>query len=343
MISGANPLPLHFDAAGLIPVVIQDADRDDVLMVGFMNEEALAATRSSGRVHFWSRSRNALWRKGETSGHEQIVESIAVNCELNSLLVRVHQIGAVCHDGYESCYYRELEPDNHLETVRERVFDPARVYGRSGESDLATLTRALWAAYTLLRENDLAAVSTTSRRLREPEDQVTHRIAEEISELAGVLNGTHRHRDLEQDVTLEASQVIYWVILASLRRSIGWSEVRPDRALVTTDAAMRPETVATLLDAERITWERSGSGTVDFAAMCHATLSLVAAACVAGGVEIGGVILADLDELKSKASLQPFLTGDARVEKHDPPVPVGGSAHRVSFEGTSTERASRCP
>src|SRR5688500_7800896 len=106
-------LPVRFGADGLIPAVIQDADTDAVLMVGFMNANALALTRSTGRVHFWSRSREKLWRKGETSGHEQIVEAIYINCEHNSLLLTVRQIGAACHDGFPTCFYRRLEPDNH--------------------------------------------------------------------------------------------------------------------------------------------------------------------------------------------------------------------------------------
>jgi phosphoribosyl-AMP cyclohydrolase len=109
--------------------VAQDVETGDVLMVAFMNEAALAETRRTGRAHYWSRSRNRLWRKGETSGHEQLVEGIFVNCEENSVLLRVRQIGAVCHDGYPTCYYRRLEPDGSLAVVRDRAFDPDAVSG----------------------------------------------------------------------------------------------------------------------------------------------------------------------------------------------------------------------
>ena len=100
--------PINWPSDGLIPCVIQDDDFDTVLMMGFMNAEALSKTRESRKVHFWSRSRQQLWHKGGTSGHVQQVRNIAVNCDRNSLLIRVHQVGAVCHDGYATCYYRDL-------------------------------------------------------------------------------------------------------------------------------------------------------------------------------------------------------------------------------------------
>src|SRR6516162_8806570 len=112
---------LKFDRQGLIPVVIQDDTTAEVLMVAFMNEEALCLTRETGFTHFFSRSRNAIWRKGEQSGHAQQVRDIFVNCEENSLLIRVVQLGnAACHEGYRSCFYRHLLPDDSYETVAER-------------------------------------------------------------------------------------------------------------------------------------------------------------------------------------------------------------------------------
>jgi phosphoribosyl-AMP cyclohydrolase len=103
-----EPDVIRFGEDGLAPVVVQDTVTGDVLMLAFMNEEALRLTRETGKAHFWSRSRGTLWRKGETSGHEQLVDAIRVNCERNSLLLLVRQIGAVCHDGYSTCYYREI-------------------------------------------------------------------------------------------------------------------------------------------------------------------------------------------------------------------------------------------
>src|SRR5437763_7571099 len=120
---------LKFDRQGRIPAVVQDDTTGEVLMVAFMNEEACQKTFETGYTHFFSRSRNAIWRKGEQSGNAQEVRAIFVNCEENSLLLRVVQHGgAACHDGYRSCYYRRLLPDGTVEIVAERVFDPAEVY-----------------------------------------------------------------------------------------------------------------------------------------------------------------------------------------------------------------------
>ncbi len=97
-----------FDAAGLIPAVCQDADSGEVLMLAYMNREALRRTRESGDVWFWSRSRRELWHKGATSGSYLRVAGIAVDCENNSLLVKVRPAGPACHTGRRSCYFREL-------------------------------------------------------------------------------------------------------------------------------------------------------------------------------------------------------------------------------------------
>lgn len=95
---------LQFDSAGLIAAVVQDAENDQVLMVGYMNDVALARTLSTGRVWFWSRSRQEYWRKGDTSGHIQLVRSVHLDCDGDCLLVRAIQIGAACHTGQRSCF-----------------------------------------------------------------------------------------------------------------------------------------------------------------------------------------------------------------------------------------------
>lgn len=101
----------RFDANGLIPVVTIDAKDGAVLMLAYMNAEALAATQASGQATYWSRSRGALWRKGETSGHTQRVVSLKVDCDQDALLLTVEQEGAACHTGERSCFYRTVEGD----------------------------------------------------------------------------------------------------------------------------------------------------------------------------------------------------------------------------------------
>jgi phosphoribosyl-AMP cyclohydrolase len=117
-------------AGGLLPAVIQDATTKEILMLGFMNAEALAATRASGEVTFCSRSRNKLWRKGESSGHVLRVREIRLDCDADALLVSVDAAGpGVCHEGYRSCFFRRLEADGEFAVVAEKTFDPEAVYG----------------------------------------------------------------------------------------------------------------------------------------------------------------------------------------------------------------------
>lgn len=114
---------------GVVPVIAQDEETGDVLMMAFMNRAAFSETLRTGRVCYFSRSRQRLWRKGEESGHVQEVRGIYLDCDADALLVKVRQIGgAACHDGYRSCFFRKVA-DGGLEIVADRVFDPRAVYG----------------------------------------------------------------------------------------------------------------------------------------------------------------------------------------------------------------------
>lgn len=122
-------MELNFDkSGGLIAAIAQDADTGEVLMIAWMNREAFEETVRTRRAVYFSRSRNKLWRKGEESGNVQEVRSIAIDCDADAVLLKVKQIGgAACHEGYKSCFFRELT-DGELRTIGERVFDPATVY-----------------------------------------------------------------------------------------------------------------------------------------------------------------------------------------------------------------------
>jgi phosphoribosyl-AMP cyclohydrolase len=121
---------LKFDAAGLIPAIIQDAASGEVLMMAWMNKASLELTVKTGNTHFFSRSRNRLWMKGESSGHLQQVKSIATDCDRDVVLIKVEQAGAACHDGYYSCFYREHSPSGDWKIVGTKVFEPAKVYNK---------------------------------------------------------------------------------------------------------------------------------------------------------------------------------------------------------------------
>jgi phosphoribosyl-AMP cyclohydrolase len=112
---------------GLVAAVAQDAATGEVLMVAWMNAEAYAETVRTGRAVYYSRSRGKLWRKGEESGHVQNVRSIYVDCDADAVLLKVEQVGAACHEGYRSCFFREATPAG-LEVVAERLVNPATVY-----------------------------------------------------------------------------------------------------------------------------------------------------------------------------------------------------------------------
>lgn len=114
---------------GLIPAVVQDYSTGEVLMLGFMNAEALQATLTTGDVTFYSRTRGKLWTKGERSGHRLRLRELRMDCDSDAVLARVDALGpGVCHEGYRSCFFRQLAHDGTAWVVAERVFDPTQVY-----------------------------------------------------------------------------------------------------------------------------------------------------------------------------------------------------------------------
>ena len=121
-------LPIRYDATGLVPAIAQQHDTGEVLMMAWMNAASVAETLETGRVCYWSRSRNALWRKGETSGQVQSLVELRVDCDGDTLLLLVDQLGAACHTGQRSCFYRAVR-DDALETLTQPVADPATLYG----------------------------------------------------------------------------------------------------------------------------------------------------------------------------------------------------------------------
>jgi phosphoribosyl-AMP cyclohydrolase len=122
-------IKIDFDKmGGLAPAIIQDDETGEVLMLGFMNPEAWEMTLKTGKATFFSRTRNTLWIKGETSGHVQQVREIRVDCDNDTILLKVKQIGgAACHTGHKSCFYRKID-NNELITIGEKIFDPEEVY-----------------------------------------------------------------------------------------------------------------------------------------------------------------------------------------------------------------------
>ncbi len=120
---------VKFDGKGLVPAVVQDADDGALLMVAYMNKEALTETLQTKRGVFFSRSRNKLWRKGEESGNVQELKSMALDCDKDCVLIKVKQIGgAACHTGRRSCFFHHVQEDGALEIKGEQLFDPQKIY-----------------------------------------------------------------------------------------------------------------------------------------------------------------------------------------------------------------------
>ena len=121
---------LKFNADGLIPAIIQDQANGRVLMMAWMNRASLETTIATGKTHFWSRSRQKFWMKGESSGHTQAVKDIAFDCDGDTLLIQVEQIGAACHEGYRSCFFRSAGPDGSEHITEPQLKPPGEIYGK---------------------------------------------------------------------------------------------------------------------------------------------------------------------------------------------------------------------
>ncbi len=122
---------LRWNDQGLLPAIVQDAASGEVLMLAWMNREALEKTRATGQSHFFSRSRGKLWHKGDTSGHLQHVHEIRCDCDADVILLRVRQVGGACHEGYRTCFFRVLGEQGALLVTDQRMFEPANVYPKS--------------------------------------------------------------------------------------------------------------------------------------------------------------------------------------------------------------------
>ena len=127
---------IKWTSDGLVAAIVQDVETAEVLMMAWMNAGAVERTVATGQTHFYSRSRKSDWHKGGTSGHVQHVESIAIDCDGDVRLIKVRQVGGACHEGYRSCFFRQVTPDGRLETTSEPVFAPDEVYRRPDRKGL---------------------------------------------------------------------------------------------------------------------------------------------------------------------------------------------------------------
>jgi len=171
-----NADALEWDAAGLVPAVVQETETGEVLMVAWMNREALDATLTTGRSHFWSRSRQVLWRKGETSGHVQHVDGVYADCDRDTLLVQVHQAGVACHTGARSCFFTRLSGPHWTGTGEAGGGRPNS--DAAGPAVLEVVERVLQS-----RKVAPPAGSYTAGLLAKGEPQICRKIGEEAVEV----------------------------------------------------------------------------------------------------------------------------------------------------------------
>ncbi|MDP2701095.1 MAG: bifunctional phosphoribosyl-AMP cyclohydrolase/phosphoribosyl-ATP diphosphatase HisIE [Candidatus Rokubacteria bacterium] len=162
---------LKWDGDGLIPAVVQETETGEVLMVAWMDREALAKTLESGLAHFWSRSRRALWRKGETSGHTQHVDGLYADCDRDTLLLQAHQDGVACHTGARSCFFTRLEGGTLQQTAGPRV-------SGAGPAMLEVLERVLQS-----RKVERPSGSYAAGLFERGEAQICRKIGEEATEV----------------------------------------------------------------------------------------------------------------------------------------------------------------
>ncbi|MBI5748458.1 MAG: bifunctional phosphoribosyl-AMP cyclohydrolase/phosphoribosyl-ATP diphosphatase HisIE [Nitrospinae bacterium] len=198
---------LKYDSNGLIPAIIQDWKNGDVLMLAYMNEESLNKTIDTGFTHFWSRSRNKLWKKGETSGNEQIVKEISYDCDNDTLLIKVEQKGVACHTGNRSCFYSKLNDialalplnDSGIASASQTVID--RVYEVIHD-----------------RKRNLREGSYVSSLFKSGRDKILKKIGEEASE---VVIGSKN--DKKEEIIYEVADLWFHTLVL-----LGYHDISPE-------------------------------------------------------------------------------------------------------------------
>ena len=195
---------------GLLPVITQDATSNEVLMMAYMNEEALSLTIQTGYVHYFSRTKNRIWKKGESSNHLQTVKELLVDCDNDTLLVKVDQEGVACHTGRKSCFFTKLEDG---ETVHDVEIDTATQYGVI-ETLYQTINQ---------RKNDDPTKSYTAKLLQGSENSMLKKIVEEAGEF------TFAIKDADKDEAVyEAADLVYHMLVALASKNISPDQIKQE-------------------------------------------------------------------------------------------------------------------
>jgi phosphoribosyl-ATP pyrophosphohydrolase/phosphoribosyl-AMP cyclohydrolase len=204
---------LKFGNDGLIPVVVQDFESCEVLMVAYMNREALNKSIKTGMAHYWSRSRNELWLKGETSGHFQYIKSINLDCDGDSLLIKVEQKEVACHTGHYSCFYRELKSSGLVEKEKP-VINPKEIYKNN-----AMILKEL---YDIISDRvvNKKEGSYTNYLLEKGIDKILKKIGEESSEVIIAAKNNSK-----EEMRYEIADLIYHLMVLIVERGLTLEEI----------------------------------------------------------------------------------------------------------------------
>lgn len=195
---------IKYDDKGLVPAVVQDASSGDVLMVAYMNSEAVAKTLETGKATFWSRSRNELWVKGMTSGNVMEVKEVLVDCDEDCLLVRVNPTGPACHTGKNTCFYRKVDGD-----VLAEIDDTSRI---NILSELTVVTKD--------RKENPQSGSYTNYLFEKGEDKILKKVGEEAAEV--VIAGKNHSKE---EITYEVADLMYHLTVMLVDQDLTWEDI----------------------------------------------------------------------------------------------------------------------
>ena len=205
---------IKFDKNGLIPAIIQDAENGQVLMLGYMNREAVEKSLQTGRTHFWSRSRNKLWMKGESSGHIQTIKEAYFDCDKDALLFKVKQTRAACHTGHYSCFFNKISDDCGIIENDEPVFQPKNVY-----SDNAAILKELYEVVSDRRIHPKEG-SYTNYLFEKGLDKILKKVGEESAEV--IIASKNGSKD---EITYETADLIYHLIVLLVEQGVTLDDI----------------------------------------------------------------------------------------------------------------------
>jgi phosphoribosyl-AMP cyclohydrolase / phosphoribosyl-ATP pyrophosphohydrolase len=203
---------IKFDERGLVPAIIQDYQSGQVLMMAYMNAESLGKTMQTGQTWFYSRSRQSLWMKGESSGHIQAVKEVLYDCDEDTLLIKVEQIGAACHTGHYSCFYRNVDGQE----IEPAVFDPDQVYGSPAGPGI------LYELYDIIveRQQKMPEGSYTTYLFAKGLDKILKKVGEENAEV--IIASKNRNKS---EVVYETADLLYHLLVLLVEQGVSLEDI----------------------------------------------------------------------------------------------------------------------